>query len=78
MQVVSVLKIELRLEFEEEILFFKKVYWKADSIWLNDHFVSTNSINEKIFKKYTENQGEEDTGQVQPALDLWSDAIQRA
>jgi len=44
--------------------FLEKVYYGTDGLWSDGYFVSTIDINEEIIKKYIENQGKEDSGQV--------------
>ena len=48
----------------------RKAYWGIDGIWSDGYFVSTIGINEKVIARYIENQGREDMGQAQLALDL--------
>jgi len=46
----------------------KKLYWGTDGVWSDGYFVSTIGVNEQTIKRYTENQGQEDSGQA--LLDL--------
>ena len=46
----------------------KKVYWKENIVWSPGYFVSSVGTDEKTIKKYVEQQGKEDGGQIQMDL----------
>lgn len=69
-QVVRILKSNTSRDLKKKFPFLKDVYWGTDGIWSDGYFVSTVGVNEKIIKKYIENQGKEDSGQAQLVLDL--------
>ena len=46
----------------------KQFYYGTDSIWSAGYFVSTVGINEKVIRRYIENQGREDAGQTNVTL----------
>ena len=56
----------LKKKFE----YMRKAYWGVDGIWSDGYFVSTIGIDEKVIRNYVEQQGKEDMGQTQIALDL--------
>jgi putative transposase len=53
----------LKLKFKS---FLSKVYWDNKGIWGTGYFVSTIGLDEKLIKRYVEQQGEEETGQAKP------------
>ena len=67
-QVFRILKSNTSKDLKRKFPFLKKLYWGSDGIWSDGYFVSTVGINEKIIKKYIENQGREDSGQAQLVL----------
>lgn len=42
----------------------KNIYWGTDSIWSAGYFVSTVGINEQLIRRYIEQQGKDDAGQI--------------
>ncbi len=63
-KVVSLIKSNTSREVKKKFEFVRKVYWGADGIWSDGYFVSTVGINERIIRKYIEQQGQEDSGQI--------------
>jgi putative transposase len=62
--VVRILKANTSKRLKEKFSFVKELYWGTDGIWSDGYFVSTVGVNEKVVKKYIENQGKEDSGQA--------------
>jgi len=62
--VVRLIKTNTARGIKQKFPFLNKVYWGTDSLWTAGYFVSTTGINEKILKRYIENQGDEDEGQT--------------
>ena len=62
--VVRLIKTNTARGIKQKFPFLNKVYWGTDSLWTAGYFVSTTGINEKILKRYIENQGHEDDGQT--------------
>ena len=62
--VVRLIKTNTARGIKQKFPFLKKVYWGTDSLWSASYFVSTTGINEKVLKRYIENQGHEDEGQT--------------
>jgi putative transposase len=62
--VVRLLKTNTSRKLKEQFPFLKNVYWGTDGIWSDGYFVSTVGINEKIIRRYIQNQGDEDMGQT--------------
>ena len=62
--VVRILKSNTARDLKKKFSFLKEVYWGTDSIWSGGYFVSTVGANEKVIRKYIENQGKEDSGQA--------------
>lgn len=67
-RVVGILKSNTAKGLKQKFPFLKEVYWGTESIWSSSYFVSTTGINEKIIRKYIQNQGEEDSGQAKLEL----------
>lgn len=66
--VVRIIKSNTARNLKQKFPFLKQVYWGTESIWSASYFVSTTGINEKIIRKYIQNQGEEDSGQAKLEL----------
>lgn len=66
--VVRLIKANTSRGIKNKFSFVKDLYWGTDGIWSDGYFVSTVGVNEKIIKRYIENQGKEETGQA--LLDL--------
>ena len=47
-----------------KFVFLNNVYYGADGIWSDGYFISTVGVNEKIIRRYIEQQGLEDGGQA--------------
>lgn len=67
-KVVNILKVNTARHLKQKFPFLKEVYWGTDGIWSDSYFVSTIGVNEDIIRKYIENQGREDAGQLQLKL----------
>ena len=67
-EVVGVIKSNTSKGLKQKFPFLKEVYWGTDGVWSDGYFVSTVGINEKIIRKYIEQQGEEDSGQAELEL----------
>ena len=67
-RVVNIIKSNTSRALKKKFEFLKEVYWGTDGIWSDGYFVSTIGVNEKIIRKYIENQGREDRAQAK--LDL--------
>lgn len=62
--VIRLIKTNTSRKLKERFPFLKQAYWGTDGIWSDGYFVSTVGINEKVIRKYIENQGAEDEGQT--------------
>ena len=67
-KVVNILKVNTARHLKQKFPFIKEVYWGTDGIWSDSYFVSTVGVNEEIIRKYIEQQGREDAGQLQLKL----------
>ena len=67
-KVVNILKVNTARHLKLKFPFIKEVYWGTDGIWSDSYFVSTVGVNEEIIRKYIEQQGREDAGQLQLKL----------
>ena len=67
--VVRIVKANTSKRLKEKFVYIKELYWGTDGIWSDGYFVSTVGVNEEVIKRYVENQGKEDSGQVRLALD---------
>ena len=61
---VGIIKQNTARELKQKFPFLKAVYWGTDAIWSEGYFVSTVGINEGMIKKYIEEQGKKDSGQI--------------
>jgi putative transposase len=61
---VALIKSNTSRDVKKKFDFIKKVYWGTDGIWSDGYFVSTIGVNEQIIKRYIEQQGQEDSGQI--------------
>ena len=68
-KVVGIIKASTARDLNKKFPHIKKVYWGTQSIWSAGYFASTVGINESIIRRYIQNQGQEDMGQAQLALD---------
>ena len=66
--VVRIIKANTSRGVKKKFPFLKDVYWGTDGIWSDGYFVSTVGIDERIIKRYIQQQGKEDIGQAE--LDL--------
>lgn len=63
-QAVNIIKVNIARELRKKFSYLEKVYWGNNGIWSNGYFVSTVGVNEEIIKKYIEQQGQDDIGQI--------------
>jgi putative transposase len=63
-KVVAIIKSNTSTALKKKFEFIKKAYWGTDGLWSDGYFVSTVGVNEEIIKKYIEEQGKEDNGQI--------------
>ena len=68
--VVKVIKSVSGRLLKKKFEYMRKAYWGVEGIWSDGYFVSTIGIDEKVIRNYIEQQGKEDMGQTQIALDL--------
>ena len=61
---VGIIKANTARKLKQKIPFLKDVYWGTDSVWSERYFVTTVGANEKLIKKYIEEQGKKDLGQT--------------
>jgi len=60
---VQKLKQRSSLDLKKRFKFIKEMYLDGDSIWRVGYFSSTIGLNEKLIRKYIDNQGEADIPQ---------------
>lgn len=63
-KVVGLVKQNTARELKQKFPFVKQVYWGTDAVWSEGYFVSTVGITEEMIKKYIEEQGKKDSGQI--------------
>jgi putative transposase len=63
-RMIGIIKQNTSRGLKQKFPFLKEVYWGGAGIWSESYFVSTTGINEGVIKKYIENQGKKDTGQI--------------
>lgn len=63
-KVVGIIKQNTAKSLKQKFPFLKDVYWGSDSVWSQSYFVATVGLDEKIIKKYIQEQGNEETGQT--------------
>ena len=67
---VGIVKQNTARALKQKFPFIKQVYWGTDEVWSDGYFVSTVGVNEDVIKKYVENQGKKDTGQLRFGVEL--------
>jgi putative transposase len=67
--VVRLLKTNTSRNLKTKFPFLKKVYYGSDGIWSDGYFVSTVGVDQEIIKRYIENQGIQDVGQIATLFD---------
>ena len=68
-KVVGIIKQNTARNLKQKFSFLKEVYWGTEAIWSEGYFVSTVGINDRVIKKYIENQGKKDSGQTMFEID---------
>lgn len=63
-KVVGIVKQNTARDLKQKFPFVKSVYWGTDSVWSEGYFVSTVGMKEEIIRKYVEEQGKKDAGQI--------------
>ena len=61
---VGVIKQNTSRELKQKFPILKDIYWGTEAVLSEGYFVSTVGINEKIIRKYIEDQGKKDSGQT--------------
>jgi len=61
---VGIIKQNTARQLKQTFPFIKKIYWGTDAVWSEGYFVTTVGANEKIIRKYIEEQGKKDSGQT--------------
>ena len=63
-KVAGIIKQNTARELKQKFPFLRQVYWGTDAVWSESYFVSTVGVNEKVVRKYIEEQGNKDSGQT--------------
>lgn len=63
-RVVGIVKQNTARELKQKFPFLKSIYWGTEAVWSEGYFVSTVGINEEMIRKYIEEQGKKDSGQI--------------
>ena len=63
--VMGQLKSQSSSEMRNKFKWLEKVYWKENIVWSPGYFVSSIGLDEQTIKKYVENQGRQDSGQLE-------------
>jgi putative transposase len=66
--VMATMKSQSASYLRNKYSFLAQVYWKENIVWSPGYFVSSVGLDEKIIKRYVENQGQQDSGQVELQL----------
>ncbi len=66
--IIRIVKSNTAHHLKQKFPVLKQIYYGTPSIWSEGYFVSTLGANEAIIQAYIENQGKEDSGQVQLEL----------
>ena len=61
---VGLIKQNTARNLKQKFPFLREVYWGTEAVWSEGYFASTVGVNDKVIKKYIENQGKKDTGQT--------------
>ena len=61
---VSIIKSNTTTALKKKFDFIKRAYWGTDGVWSDGYFVSTVGIDEDVIRRYIEQQGKEDSGQI--------------
>lgn len=71
--VVRLIKTNTSRKIKEQFPFLKQAYWGSDGMWSEGYFVSTVGLDEATIRRYIEDQGREDSGQIASALSVSSE-----
>ena len=63
-KVVGLIKQNTSSSLKQKFSILKSIYWGTDAVWSDGYFVSTIGVDEKVIKKYIEEQGKKDSGQI--------------
>ncbi len=66
--VMGILKSQSASYLRKKFTFLQRVYWKENIVWSPGYFVSRCGIDEKTIKRYVENQGQQDSDQIELQL----------
>ena len=61
---VGIIKSNTARQIKQKFPFVREVYWGTDAVWSEGYFVTTVGANEKMIRKYIEEQGRKDLGQT--------------
>ena len=62
--VMGKLKSQSASQMRKAFPWLRKVYWNENIVWSTGYFVSSVGVDEETIKKYVEQQGEQDSGQL--------------
>ena len=62
--VVRLIKTNTARSLNAKFPHLKEIYWGTNSIWSAGYFVSTVGADEQLIRRYIQNQGKEDAGQI--------------
>ena len=63
-KVVGIIKQNTARRLKQKFPNIKEAYWGTQAVWSEGYFVTTVGANEKVIRKYIEEQGKEDSGQT--------------
>lgn len=66
--VMGTLKSQLASRMRKFFPWLKKVYWNENIVWSPGYFVSSVGVDEDTIRNYVEQQGQQDSGQLQVKL----------
>jgi len=66
--VIGKLKSQSASRLRKKFKWLEKVYWNENIVWSPGYFVSSVGVDEETIMNYVENQGNQDSGQLQKEL----------
>lgn len=61
---IGIIKANTAKQLKQKFPFIKQIYWGTDSVWSEGYFATTVGVNEKVIRRYIEEQGKKDLGQT--------------
>ena len=61
---VGIIKQNTAVNLKQKFPVIKSICWGTDTVWSEGYFISTVGISKNVIKKYIQEQGAKDSGQM--------------